>query len=347
MDVLIFGLVNSMALALMAVGFSFVFGMSHISNFAHGGLYVLAGFIGWWLSSVVGLPYPLVAVGTILLTSLFGILIFWLAIYRLKGQAISQVIASFAFGIAILEFFRWRGATGYFYGVPTFVSGSMEIGGVVVDYQRLFICVVGAILVVLLYFFTHHTKIGLACRGMAQNDETALCFGIDSDQVAMISMAIGAGLVAVAALTIIPLGFISIDKGYQVLIFSRRPSPDAVIYTIRPRDTLAKIARRYKVTPELLARINGIRNPNRIRFGDTIKVVKGPFDILVELSRFRLTVLLRGRFVKEYRIGIGKDQTTPVGRFVVRDKLVNPMWYGPDGEVVAEWEKGKRVRFSP
>ena len=64
-------------------------------------------------------------------------------------------------------------------------------------------------------------------------------------------------------------------------------------------------------------------------------MINGPFDVLVELGRFRLTVLLRGRFVKEYRIGIGRDESTPIGRFVVKDKLVNPMWYGPDGEVKA------------
>lgn len=220
MDLLIFGVISSAKLALIAVGFSFVFGISRISNFAHGAFYVLAGFIAWLLTSAIGLPYPLVVICTIALTGVIGALTFWLVIYRLRGQALSEVIATFSAGIAILEFFRWRGATGFFYGLPTFASGSIEVGGVVLDYQRIAIFVVGVLLVVFLYFFTHHTKTGLACRGMAQDDETSLCFGIDSDLVASISMGIGAAMAAVAAITIIPLGFISIDEGYQVLIFA-------------------------------------------------------------------------------------------------------------------------------
>jgi len=121
----------------------------------------------------------------------------------------------------------------------------------------------------------------------------------------------------------------------QALIFSRRKSPDGGIYAIKPRDAMEKIARRYKVTPDLLGRINGIKDLAKIRFGDTLKVVNGPFDLLVELRRYRLTVLLKGHFVKEYGIGVGKDESTPLGTLAVTDKLTNPMWYGPDGEVKA------------
>ncbi|WP_028322714.1 branched-chain amino acid ABC transporter permease [Desulfatiglans anilini] len=220
MDVIVYGLVNSMTLALMAVGFSFVFGISQISNFAHGAFYVLGSFIAWGFYSVLGLPYPLVVLFTIISNGLLGAFLFWVVIYRLRGQPILEVIASFSAGIAILEFFRWVGGTGYFFNLPTFFSGSIDIGDVTIDYQRLAICAVAILSVGFLTVFIHHTKIGLACRGMAQDEETALCFGIDSDQVAMISMAIGAALVAVATITITPIGFISIDEGYQVIILS-------------------------------------------------------------------------------------------------------------------------------
>jgi LysM repeat protein len=119
------------------------------------------------------------------------------------------------------------------------------------------------------------------------------------------------------------------------LIFSTRESPDGELYAIKPGDALERIGRQYKISPEFIARINGIRDPKRIRFGDTLKVIQGPLDVLVEIEKFRLTILLHGRFVKEYKIGVGKDERTPLGTFEVKEKSVNPTWWGPEGEVIA------------
>jgi len=69
-----------------------------------------------------------------------------------------------------------------------------------------------------LWAFTHHTKIGLAFRGIAQDERTALTFGIDSDRIGMFSVSLGCGLAALAAALIIPLGSISPSDGYDVLI---------------------------------------------------------------------------------------------------------------------------------
>ena len=121
----------------------------------------------------------------------------------------------------------------------------------------------------------------------------------------------------------------------EALIFSARASPDGEMYVIKPGDALDRISPKHQVTSAFLQRLNRIRDPKKIRFGDTMKVINGPFDVLVELGKYRLTVFLRGHFVREYRIGIGKDEATPAGTFEVKDKLTNPTWYGPEGEVIA------------
>ena len=220
MELLIFGLVNGATLILLALGFSFVFGISRIANFAHGAFYVLASFLAYGLLSATGLPYPLIIICTILSTAGIGALMYWLVIFRLKGQMISEVIATFSLGIAIIELFRLLGLSGTIYGLPTLIDGGLEIGEAVVDYQRIAICGVGLFLVAFLWYFTHYTKVGLACRGMAQDEDTALCFGIDTDLTAVMSLAVGGGLVATAAITISPLGFIDIDEGYRVMVFA-------------------------------------------------------------------------------------------------------------------------------
>lgn len=219
-SMLIYGLVNSVMLILMALGFSLTFGLSGVANFAHGGLYLMAGYLTWMLLNYLGLPYPLAILASVALTALLGALIYRFILLRVRGIVLSEVIATFALGVAILEFFRWRGFVTYEFNLPAFVKGSIEIAGVFVDYQRLLIIGVGLLLAVLLWFFTRHTRMGLALRGMSQDEYTALSLGIESDWAALLSVSIGSALAAVAAVTILPLGIISINVGYDVLLIA-------------------------------------------------------------------------------------------------------------------------------
>jgi len=220
MTILIYGLVSSVILILSALGFSLTFGLSKVANFAHGGLYLFAGLAAWLLHKRLDLPYGLAILVAIVLTGLLGALIYRFILQRVRGIELSEVIATFAVGIAIIETFRSLGFVTFEFNLPPFVRGGTRIFGVAIDYQRLFIIGVGLLLAILLWVFTHHTKIGLALRGIAQDEHTALALGIESDWAAMLSVALGSALTAVAALTILPLGIISIDLGYEVLLIA-------------------------------------------------------------------------------------------------------------------------------
>jgi branched-chain amino acid transport system permease protein len=141
-----------------------------------------------------------------------------LVLLRVRGQALSEVIATFGIGLSVLELFRYLGFVGFEYTLPVFFDHSVIIAGTYIDMQRIFIVVLGFLLVVSLWLFTHHTSTGLAFRGIAQDERTALTFGIDSDWIATLSVSLGAGLAAIAATIIIPLGSISPSEGYDVLI---------------------------------------------------------------------------------------------------------------------------------
>ena len=86
------------------------------------------------------------------------------------------------------------------------------------DYQRILVVVIGILLVAFLWVFTHYTRIGLALRGMAQDERAALMLGIDSDTMALVAMALGSMLAGFAAILLLPLGNIVVEKGYDVLI---------------------------------------------------------------------------------------------------------------------------------
>jgi branched-chain amino acid transport system permease protein len=214
----LYALINSVILLLMAIGFNLTFGISGVSNFAYGALYIMAAFATWMLMNLVGLPYFLSAILSILFTALVGALMYRFIIMRVRGQVLSEVIATFGIGLAILEFFRYLGFVGIEYSLPVFLDHSFIIAGTYVDMQRILIVVSSVVLIFLLWLFIHHTSIGLAFRGIAQDERTALTFGMDSDYIAMLSVSIGAGLAAVAATVIVPLGTISVGEGYEVLL---------------------------------------------------------------------------------------------------------------------------------
>jgi branched-chain amino acid transport system permease protein len=218
MAILIYGTINSVALALMALGFALVYGISRVPNFAHGALYVITGFIAWSLLRTLGLNYLLSIVLAVIAIGVVGALMYQFVLIRVRGMAISEIIASYAIGLAILEGLRWGGFKGATYTLPVFIEGSINIGDIPVDLHRILVVGIGVAVVIFLWLFTHYTRIGLALRGMAQDERAALMLGIDSDVMAVVAMASGAMLAGLAGIVLLPLGNIVVEKGYDVLI---------------------------------------------------------------------------------------------------------------------------------
>ena len=221
MEIIIYGIVNSVILSLMALGFTLVYSIARVPNFAHGALYVTAGYIAWLLmNKLTGFPYLLAILIAVSVTAIIGALIYRFVLIRIRGMEISEIIATYAIGLAILEGLRWGGLRGGTFTLPPFIAGSMDIFGVSIDYQRLLIVAIGLVVFASLYLFTHFNRVGLALRGIAQDERAAMMLGIDSDMTAIVSLAIGSGLAGFAAILLLPLGNIIVEQGYAVLIFA-------------------------------------------------------------------------------------------------------------------------------
>jgi branched-chain amino acid transport system permease protein len=216
---LIYGFINSFILVVVALGFNVTFGISGVANFAHGALYVAAGFLTWLALNKLGLPYWAAAPVTVALVAAAAALTYRYIILRVRGLVVSEVIATFGIGLAILELFRYFGFVGFEYTLPVLVDASVDIGQwAVVDAQRLAIVGAGLLLTGFLWVFTHYTKTGLTFRAIAQDERTALTLGINADRAAALSMALGGAYAALAALVILPLGTIAVNEGYNVLV---------------------------------------------------------------------------------------------------------------------------------
>ncbi len=131
-----------------------------------------------------------------------------------------------------------------------------------------------------------------------------------------------------------------LDALNEELVFSKTSSPDAVFYEVRPGDSLAKIAKKFDTSYAFIMRIN--KKPRTlIKVGERLKILNGKLSLLVDKSDYTLTILLNGHFIKQYPVGIGKSNKTPIGVFIVDNKLINPTWYSPDG--VYEYGNPKNV----
>jgi len=136
-----------------------------------------------------------------------------------------------------------------------------------------------------------------------------------------------------------------LTKMSQDALFGRRvyrDDPVCALYVLQSGDTLQKIAAANGVTWELLCRINGIPDPRKVRAGQTIKIIKGPFHAVITKSKFQMDIHLGmpgehgSIYVAAYPVGLGKDDSTPAGTWVVdpHKKLRKPTYHGPRGEGV-------------
>lgn len=121
-----------------------------------------------------------------------------------------------------------------------------------------------------------------------------------------------------------------LDQVAGTVIYSRQHLLERP-YLVQPGDTLQSIAERFFVTPELLAKINGLSRPEELLAGSTLKVVRGPFEAVIHLQRRELVLMLQGRYAGRFRIGLGTDARQCEGVYQVREKTVAPRYFSDGG----------------
>ncbi|MDD3153843.1 MAG: L,D-transpeptidase family protein [Victivallaceae bacterium] len=110
-------------------------------------------------------------------------------------------------------------------------------------------------------------------------------------------------------------------------------------YNVRPGDSLYKLAVTYNLPIEAIRKINKLSDAADLFVGQQLKLIKADFHVKVSKSE-KLLVLYNGKdLFKAYDIGIGKEGRTPVGTFLIADKIIRPDWYAPDGRIVAFGDK--------
>jgi len=122
-----------------------------------------------------------------------------------------------------------------------------------------------------------------------------------------------------------------LNKMAQAVYFSPQPHYYEP-YIVKAGDQLRIVGQRYKLSWEYISKVNRV-DARKVRMGQKLKVAPGPFAAAIFVDRYELVIHLNGSFVKGYPVGLGKDGTTPIGAFTVKNKMVDPTYYGPEGVI--------------
>jgi branched-chain amino acid transport system permease protein len=203
-DILVTGLVNSGVYALLAIGFSLIFGVARIVNIAHTAFYMLAAYCFYVLLTKTGLGFAASAVVAVVAVTLLSVLCYRLVIEPVREHEAAVLIATIALALIFQEltllFFG-----GHYFGIPSTLEGAVRVFGVSIPYQRLLILLVAAAMLGIVWFVLYHTRLGLAIRATANDLEVANLMGMNVHRVAMATVALSVALAAVAGVVVAPV----------------------------------------------------------------------------------------------------------------------------------------------
>jgi branched-chain amino acid transport system permease protein len=207
-NIIVYGLVASGVYALLAVGFSLIFGVARIVNLSHTAFYMLAAYLIYSLSSAAGLNLYLSIIIAIVAVIVVGILSYKFLIARVRQHEATTLIVTIALAVIIQEAIL-KGFGGQPRGVPKLISGSVDLFGVTVLNQQLLTLGVVVILLLATWFFLMRTKSGVAIRATAQDRDVANLMGINVPRIEMLVMAMSVGLAAIAGALVAPLSVLT------------------------------------------------------------------------------------------------------------------------------------------
>ena len=200
-------LINGVSLgsiyALIALGYTMVYGIIKLINFAHGDIYMVGAYLGFFAVTNLGLPIVPALILAMIITGLLGIVIEKLAYKPLRhAPRISALIS--AIGVSLfLEY-----AMMYFVSPmprtfpPLFQDVAFSVGSLFINGQQMLILGITCFLMVVLTYIVQYTKIGKAMRAASYDTETAQLMGINADRVISFTFWIGSSLAAVAGVLV-------------------------------------------------------------------------------------------------------------------------------------------------
>lgn len=200
-------LINGLALgsvyALLALGYTMVYGIIQLINFAHGEIYMIGAFTGYYVSSVLKLPLLPTLLAAMAVSAILGILIEKIAYRPLrKSPRIALLITAIGVSLFLQNIMSKFVGTAPRHFPELINLNPIKLGGLQLDWKTILMFAVSALLVILLQFIVYKTKVGKAMRASSFDIEAASLMGINVDNTISLTFAIGSALAGIAGVLV-------------------------------------------------------------------------------------------------------------------------------------------------
>ncbi|AGF59481.1 MULTISPECIES: branched-chain amino acid ABC transporter permease [Clostridium] len=200
-------IINGLALgsvyALLALGYTMVYGIIQLINFAHGEIYMIGAFSGFYCASTLKLPLIPTLLVAMAVSALAGIIIEKVAYKPLRNSPrIALLITAIGVSLFLQNAMRLLVGSNPKPFPDLINAGSINIGAIQIDMKTILMFGVSALLVVLLQFIVYKTKVGKAMRASSQDMEAASLMGINVDNTISLTFAIGSALAGIAGVLV-------------------------------------------------------------------------------------------------------------------------------------------------
>ena len=202
MEIVIYGAISGGVYALLALGFTLIYGVSRVINLAHGSFFMLGAYMFYVFGAHLLKLEPILAlILATICTGVIGSIVFRLFIHPVLEDEVAVMV------VAVCLAFIFQQLMILVFGpanvpVAAFVKGSLIVLGVTLTYTRISAFSVSLVLFASLLIFITKTKIGKAMRAVSQDREVAMLMGINTERLYMLTMALSAMLAAVAGIFI-------------------------------------------------------------------------------------------------------------------------------------------------
>ncbi|MDY6398923.1 MAG: urea ABC transporter permease subunit UrtC [Treponema sp.] len=222
------GISLSSILLLAALGLSITFGLMRVINMAHGEFIMIGAystflvqnfFIRFLPASAFDLYYPVAILVSFFVSAGFGAALEQLVIKRLYGRETDSLLATWGVSLVLQQLARSVfGAPNVNVSAPSVLNGNFEVAGVIMTYKRLFIILLVAFCLLLMYLLMYKTSYGKKVRATMQNRSMAQCLGIHTNRIDTLTFAIGSGLAGVAGAALCLLGPVGSSLGQNYIV---------------------------------------------------------------------------------------------------------------------------------
>lgn len=213
------GLTMGSIYAMVGIGFSFIYRVTTVLNFAQGEFVMLGGMAAITLHVAFGATLCMAFLGAILTVTLVGALFYFGAIRILgKAEPVRMILVTIAGSMFFqgLAMLIWGSDD---YALPPFVTaGIIEVFGASINSQVFPVTIAVVIISILLKLFFEHTIWGKATAACAESREAAMILGIDVNRMALLSFAMSAAIGAVGGILITPISMMQYQNGVPLAV---------------------------------------------------------------------------------------------------------------------------------